>query len=144
MGMIIKDYTVTGNKGSATVRAVYDPHARDSLVRRDIAGLLGGLALMPTPPSHVRTSEGRKRLKVDNTISLIVAVGAYSLLRHFYVVEGLSDEIIIGQDMIRKYRMGLDFKNKKVAADPGAVERAFRINSPIFRLAEKTPGGSIY
>jgi hypothetical protein len=135
MGIIIKKHTVIGNQTSGTVRATFDTNARDSFVRKDIAEHLGQLGDTASECSFIM-DDGRGPFTVDKFIPLDVVVDETRLTQTFYVVDDLAEELIIGADMIRSYKMDLDFDNGEVSVDPEAVERAFRLNSPILRVVE--------
>jgi hypothetical protein len=73
MGMIIKEYTVTGDLDSAAVRVLYDTGAGASFVRRDIAEPLGTIVPSPVPMTFTM-ADGHEAFKVDQSIQLGVSV----------------------------------------------------------------------
>ena len=119
MGLIIKEYTVTGNRSSDTVTVLYDTELRDSFVRSDIAEKLGDTGPLVRPTQFVIAS-GRGKATADRYISLDIDVDGTLLYHWFYVVDGLDEELVVGADMIRKWKISLDLDNETVSIDPRA------------------------
>ena len=120
MGLIIKDYTVSGNRNSATVRAMYDTGAGASFVRRDIAERLGD-TVAAASPIRFTMAGGQETFTVDQTISLDVDVEGTNLQYSYYVADGLAEELIIGADMMQRWKISLDLENESVSIDPRAL-----------------------
>ena len=118
--MIIKDYAVTGNRGSATVRALYDTGAGSSFVRRDIAERLGDIVGTVRPLTFTM-ADGREAFTVDQMINLDILVGDIPLIFNYYVVIDLAEELIIGADMMQRWKISLDQDNETVSIDPRAL-----------------------
>ena len=120
MGLIIKDYKVTGDQDSSTVRVLYDTGAGASFVRRNIAEPLG--AIVPSPiPMTFTMADGQEAFKVDRSIQLAVTVDDLQLLYTFFVVDELAEELIIGADMMQRWKISLDLDNEAVSIDPRAL-----------------------
>ena len=119
MGLIIKEYTVTGNRNTDTVTVLYDTELRDSFVRNDIAEKLGDAGTLVRPTQFVIAS-GRGKATADRYISLDMDVDGTLLYHWFYVVDGLDEELVVGADMIRKWKINLDLDNETVSIDPRA------------------------
>jgi hypothetical protein len=120
MGMIIKDYAVTGNRGSATVRALHDTGAGSSFVRRDIAERLDDIVGTVRPLTFTM-ADGREPFTVDQMINLDILVGDIPLIFNYYVVDDLAEELIIGADMMQRWKISLDLDNEAVSIDPRAL-----------------------
>ena len=120
MGVIVKEHGVTGNRGSDTVRVLYDTGAGSSFVRRDIADILGDTATAARPMRFMM-ADGQEGFTADRIISLDIDVGGTSLMYPFYAVEDLAEELIIGADMMRKWKITLDLDNEAVSIDPRAL-----------------------
>ena len=121
MGMIVKEYTVTGTQRSDLVRARYDADSRDSLVRRDVAERLGNVGSLPSVV-NVRTNGVYRALNSCGSVHLDIDVDGVKVMHHFYVVDELPEEIVIGADMIRKWKISLDLDNETATADPRAED----------------------
>ena len=120
MGIIVKEYTITGNRGTDTVRVLYDTGASASFVRRDIAEPLGDLAASPISMEFMM-ADGQETFTVDRTINLVVDVDNARLVHSFYVAEDLAEELVIGADMMQKFRITLDMEGEAVSVDPRAL-----------------------
>ena len=120
MGLIIKEYTVTGNRNNDTVRVLYDTGAGASFVRRDIAEPLGNIDISPVPMNFVMAN-GQETFTVEHVINLAVDVDGTPLVYMFYIAENLAEELIIGADMMQKFKISLDLDNESVAVDPRAL-----------------------
>ena len=120
MGMIVKDYTVSGSRDSATVRALYDTGAGASFVQRDIAERLGDIVTAPNP-IQVTLADGQQTFTVDRVIFLEVDVDGTGLQYTYYVADGLAEELIIGADMMQRWKISLDLENESVSIDPRAL-----------------------
>ena len=120
MGIIIKEYTVTGPRASDTVRSLYDTGAGASFVRRDIAEILGD-TLMTATPIRFMFADASEGFTVDQIIHLDVAVDGTTLNHAFYVADDLAEELVIGADMMQKFKITLDMDNEAVSIDPRAL-----------------------
>ena len=120
MGLIIKEYEVTGNRGSDTVRVLYDTGAGASFVRRDIADNLGDIVGTPTPVRFMM-ADAREGFTVDQVIPLNVNVDGTQLMFSFFIVDDLAEELIIGADMMQRWKISLDLDDESVAIDPRAL-----------------------
>ena len=120
MGLITKECTVTGNRNYATVRVLYDTGAGASFVRRDIAERLGDI-VGTVRPLRFTMADGREAFTVDQMINLDVMVGEIPLIYNYYVVDELAEELIIGADMMQRWKISLDLDNESVTIDPRAL-----------------------
>ena len=120
MGIIIKEYKVTGNRDSDTVRVLYDTGAGSSFVRRDIAEILGDIVGTPTPMQFMMAN-GQVTFTVDQVIPLDVEVENTAIKHNFYVADDLAEELIIGADLMQRFRISLDMEGEAVSIDPRAL-----------------------
>ena len=121
MTAIVKEYVVTGTRSSDLIRARYDPESKDSLVSRDVAERLGNAGCLPWIV-NVTASEVDEALRSCGSVHFDVDVDNVRVLHHFYVVDDLPEEMFIGADMIRKWRISLDPDNETVTIDPCAED----------------------
>ena len=117
MGLIIKEYTVTGTRRNDTVRVLYDTGAGLSFVRRDIADILGEAHSRPTPMRFMM-ADGREGASTSQTIDLDIDIDGTTLRHSFYVMEDLAEELIVGADMMQTWKISLDLENEEVSIDP--------------------------
>ena len=120
MGMIVKDYTVAGARGSDTVRVLYDTGSSSSFIRRDIAERLGAVVRTMRPTTFTLADE-HVTLTVDQEVELYIDVNGDALRYHFFVADGLAEELVIGADMMQRFKISLDMDNESVSVDPRAL-----------------------
>ncbi len=120
MGIIVKEYTVIGNRASDTVRVLYDTGAGASFVRRDVAEPLGNIEASPVPIRFMMAS-GQETFTVEQVINLAVDIEGTPLVYLFYIADDLAEELIIGADMMQKFKITLDMDNEAVSIDPRAL-----------------------
>ena len=66
-------------------------------------------------------ADAQEGFYVDQTVSLIVDVDGTELMYNFYVADDLAEELIIGADMMQKWKISLDLDNEDIAVDPRAL-----------------------
>ena len=120
MGMIVKDYNVAGARGSDTVRVLYDTGSSSSFIRRDIAERLGNVVRTMRPTTFTM-ADGQETLTVDQDVELYVDVDGSALRYHFFVADGLAEELVVGADMMQRFKISLDMDNEAVSIDPRAL-----------------------
>lgn len=126
MGLIIKEYTVTGTRRSDTVRVLYDSGFGLSFTRRDIAEILGEIVDMPNPLRFMM-ADGREGLTVNQRINLDIDIDGTTIGHSFYVADDLAEEIIIGADLMQTWKISLDLDKEEVAIDPRILYLNMRI-----------------
>ena len=126
MGLIIKEYTVTGTRRSDIVRVLYDTGSGLSFTRRDIAEILGEIVDTPTPLRFMM-ADGREGLTVNQRINLSIDIDGTVLPHSFYVADDLAEELIIGADMMQTWKISLDLDQEAVAIDPRILYLNMRI-----------------
>lgn len=120
MGLIIKEHTITGNRGSDTARVLYDSGASKSFIRADIAKILGDTG----PAVETLTfmmADGQVGFTADSIMNLAVDAEGIRLTHNFYVVEDLAEELVIGADIMQQWKIVLDLENETVSIDPRAL-----------------------
>ena len=120
MGIIAKNYTVTGDLGSGTVRVLYDTEAGSSFVRRNVAENLGNIVRTLLPMTFTM-ADGQGTLTVDQDVALYIDVDGTPLMYRFFVLDDLAEELIIGADMMQRFKISLDMDNESVTIDPRAL-----------------------
>ena len=120
MGMIYKEYTITGGQGSDTVRVIYDTGSSSSFVRRDIAEKLGNV-IRTMRPTTFTMADGQETLTVDQEVELYIDVDGDSLRYHFFVTDDLAEELVVGADMMQRFKITLDMDSEAVSIDPRAL-----------------------
>ena len=119
MGLIIKEQTVKGTRRSDTARILYDSGASSSFIRRDIADLLGDTSPTVSPLQFI-IGDGQM-ISADQTINLEIEMNGITVEYRFLVLDDLPEEIIIGADLMQKWKISLDLENETVDIDPRAM-----------------------
>ena len=126
MGLMIKEYNVTGTRRSDTARVLYDTGAGFSFTRRDIAENLG--EIVDTSYSlRFMMADGREGLAVNQRINLAIDIDGTTIEHSFYVADDLAEEIIIGADLMQTWKISLDMEKEEVAIDPRILYLNMRI-----------------
>ena len=120
MGLIIKEHTVTGTRRNDTVRTLYDTGASASLVRRDIAEPLGDFAVSPISLEFMMAN-GQGTFTVDQVITLAIDMEGTPLVYTFYIADDLAEELVVGADMMQRFKITLDMEGEAVNIDPQAL-----------------------
>ena len=120
MGLIVKEHTVAGPRASDTVRVLYDTGASSSFVRQDITEILGD-TLTTTTPVRFMLADASQELAVDQIIHLDIDIDGTTLKHTFYVSDDLAEELVIGADMMQRFKISLDMEGESVNIDPRAL-----------------------
>ncbi len=117
MAVIQKKIKLRGSKGEKEVIAIFDSGATYSCIRPDIAKELD--ILLPLPePMEFETAEQGRTVKAEKRVSLNFYIDGYRFSDEFMLIEGLSEEVIIGAATLQKWRLKLDFEKDEVLIDP--------------------------
>ncbi len=120
MGLIYKSYEISGERSKATVNALFDTGAGASFLRQDIAERIGTPAALPQP-QRFTLADGTVALTVDQTINLDFAIGDAPIFYTFLIAPDLAEEMIIGADMMQRWKISLDLDQESVTVDPRAL-----------------------
>jgi hypothetical protein len=117
MGLIVKPTNLTGDKGSATVQALYDTRASASFLRREIAERIATVSALPS--AHRFTlGDGKDVLRVQEAVNLDITIDEVTVFFNVLVVDELGEEMIIGADMLQRWKIHLDPEQEEVYIDP--------------------------
>ena len=119
MGLIVKEHNVAGTRRSDTARILYDSGASASFIRRDLADLLGDTGPTVNPLRFVM-ADGQE-LTADQTMNLEIEMNGITVEHRFLVLDDLPEEILVGSDLIQKWKISLDLENETVSIDPRAL-----------------------
>jgi len=120
LGLIIKEHTITGNRGSDTARVLYDSGASKSFIRAGIAKILGDTGTAVETLTFMM-ADGQVGFTADSIMNLAVDAEGIRLTHNFYVVEDLAEELVIGADIMQQWKIVLDLENETVSIDPRAL-----------------------
>jgi hypothetical protein len=125
MGLIVKPTNLTGDKGSATVQALYDTRASASFLRREIAERIATVSALPS--AHRFTlGDGKDVLRVQEAVNLDITIDEVTVSFdevtvsfNVLVVDELGEGMIIGADMLQRWKIRLDPEQEEGILTPG-------------------------
>lgn len=120
MGLIYKQVLVKGNKGERTLRVLMDTGASHTVIRADIARRLATSAPLART-MDASFAKGRGRIK--ETVNLSLQINGQDVFTPAFVLENLSEELIIGSEFFQRYKVTLDPEREEVRfTDPEALK----------------------
>ncbi|MBI2467912.1 MAG: retroviral-like aspartic protease [Candidatus Rokubacteria bacterium] len=121
MGMVIKRIRIRGDRGAVSVRALFDIGASRSLVRRDIARKVGRLLRGPRPWTF-QLGDGKGKLQTNEMVGLVFQLQGVAILHTFIVARHLSEEVIIGTDLMQLWKIRPDPVREDVVIDKKLIQ----------------------
>ena len=121
MGMVSKRIRIRGDRGAAFVEALFDTGASKSLIRRDIATKIARLLRAPTPWTF-QLGDGKGRLKSNEMVGLFFQLKGVPIAHTFIVARYLSDEVIIGTDLMQFWKVRPDPVREDVIIDKKLIQ----------------------
>jgi predicted aspartyl protease len=120
MGLIYKKLSVKGNKGARNLRVLMDTGASHTVIRADIARKLA----TPAPLARAmfaHFAKGRGRIK--QTVNLSLRINGQEVFTPAFVLERLSEELVIGAEFFQRYKVVLDPEREEIRfTDPEALK----------------------
>ncbi len=120
MGLIINKLKIEGNKGKGEVTCLFDTGSTDTLIKEDVARRFTTIAELPHPIKFVM-ADGKTELETKKVVNIFITVNGCEIFEPAIVVENLSDEMLIGAEMMQRRKIKLDLENEKVTMDPKAA-----------------------
>ena len=117
MAIIEEPVELRGSKGSREVIALFDSGSTYSCIRPDIAREVEVVVPLPEPMEFGTAKDG-ETVSAREGVRLNFILQGYRFSDEFMVIEGLSEEVIIGAKTLQSWRMKLDFEAEKVIIDP--------------------------
>ena len=121
MGMVSKKIRIRGDRGSVLVEALFDTGASKSLIRRDIALKVARLLRAPTPWTF-QLGDGRGKLKTNEMAGLFFQLKGVPIAHTFIVARFLSEEVIIGTDLMQFWKVRPDPVREDVVIDKKLIQ----------------------
>ena len=118
MGIIRRKVWLSGLKGRVQVNALFDTGSTDSLVREDLAGKIGPFSELEEPKTFHAI---RDTFKVREAIFAGLKIGRHKMGVAPAIVAGLTEELIIGTDVMQRYNIKLEPKRHRIILDPEAL-----------------------
>jgi hypothetical protein len=117
MAIIEESIELRGSKGSREVVALFDSGSTYSCIRPNIAREVEVVVPLPEPMEFGTAKDG-ETVSAREGVRLNFILQGYRFSDEFMVIEGLSEEVIIGAKTLQSWRMKLDFEAEKVIIDP--------------------------
>ena len=143
MGMVSKRIRLRGERGAATVNALFDTGASKSLIRRDIALKVARLLRAQTPWIF-QLGDGKGKLKTSEMVGLVFQLKGVSIVHTFIVARNLSEEVIIGTDLMQFWKVKPDPVREDVVIDKKLIQLKLVHLSRLTRWSEGTAMGGAY
>ena len=121
MGMVSKRIRIRGDRGAAFAEALFDTGASKSLIRRDIAHKVA------TPLKSLTTwtfqlGDGKGRLKTNEVVTLLITLKRLTVPYPFIVAPNLSEEVIIGTDLMQFWKVRPDPVREDIVIDKKLIQ----------------------
>ncbi len=117
MSIIQKEIRLVGSKGKKTELALFDSGATYSCITPELAKQIETVTSLPEPMSFGTAKNGDTVTAMER-VSLNFYIGEYRFSDEFMLIEGLSENVIIGAATLQKWRFKLDFEHDDVIIDP--------------------------
>ena len=114
------------SKGEKTLHTSFNRIANLSCINPDLIKELETPIRLGRPRQLYLIKEGRY-IEIMESIVLDFYIDNVLLSDEFLLVPGLSDEVIIGDATLRKWRIKLDFGNDRVIVDPKVAELQLKV-----------------
>jgi hypothetical protein len=119
MGLIYKQLTFTGSKGSKVLKALMDNGASRCFIRE---AEIPGLAEPVKAPAPFTVELGRGTVRIEEATVLFVNIEGHDLGWTFYVFPELTEEVIMGADFFQAWKIKLDPATEDLIIDPQALK----------------------
>ena len=118
MSLLQKPLIIRGLNGERTVSALFDSGASYSCIRHDIACAVGHLEPLEDP-MEFETAQMDTFIGAEFVVhlSFFFTDSRRRFTDEFIVLEGLSEELIIGAATMQKWNIRLDFDTEEVIYD---------------------------
>lgn len=119
MGLIYKEVELIGVKGHKSLQALFDTGSSESFVRKDIAEEITSLIKL-SEPKIFETALG----KIQTQLAIIpdISLNGYRLFWTLIVVDGLTEELILGADFFQRWKIRLDPETENIIWNPKALK----------------------
>jgi len=119
--MVVKKFTLRGDKGAVGVNALFDTGASKSLIRRDIAIRIGTILTGRTPWRFI-LGDGRRTITTKEMVSGIFNVKGVSVPHTFIVAPHLSEDVVIGTDIMQFWKIRPDPAKEDLVVDKKLIQ----------------------
>ncbi len=117
MSIIEKIIELIGSKGREKVSGLFDTGSTYSCIDKVLAQKLELLTPL-SQPLEFETAKKDDKMVVKERVSLDFYLNGHRFSDEFFVLENLSEEVIIGVVTMQKWRFKLDLEHDEVIIDP--------------------------
>lgn len=121
MGLITKPVEVVGDKGRVIAQALFDTGASASFIRRKIAEEVSTIGKWPSPRTCI-LGDGKTPLRAQDVVTVDITIKGVTIFHPLIVVDEMGEEMIVGADMLQRWKMRLDPEREEVFIDPKVTE----------------------
>lgn len=117
MSIIQKEIEFAGSKGKTKELTLFDSGATYSLIVRNVAERIAQII----PSAEVvefETAKPDEKVESKEVVQLFFWINGYRFSDEFFVVDKLTEKVIIGALTLEKWHMKLDFRKRDVIIDP--------------------------
>ncbi len=117
MGIISRAIKIIGDKGEREVNALFDSGASASFIKHDIVKEVATIIKMPRERGFT-LGNGEGTLRTPYVTNLDFNIKDWTIFDRILVVDKLGEELIIGADIMQRWKMKLDFEKEDILIDP--------------------------
>lgn len=118
MGIIRKRVWITGSRKRKRVAALFDTGSTHTMIREDVAKELAPINELDEP---ITFKAAKGAFSVRGGIFASLWLGKHRIFISPPAVAGLTEEMIVGTDVLQHYNIRLDIKRHRVILDPRAL-----------------------
>ena len=121
MGLIHREIEIIGDKGRARVKALFDSGASASFLRREVAEEVATVIKMPITWDFT-LGDNKTHRRAEYLTNIHLTIKDWTIFDRVLVVDQLASELIIGADILQRWRIALDFEKEDILIDKKAFE----------------------
>lgn len=117
MAVLMQKIRLKGSKGEQDVEALFDTGATYSFIKKKIAEKIAYIESLPESISFSTASKD-KQIIIDTHISVFFYLDGFRFSDEFLVSDEITEDVIIGDSTMQKWRFKLDLETERVVFDP--------------------------
>lgn len=121
MGLIAKQLEVIGDKQKIKVQALFDTGASASFIRKDLADQIATVVRMPSPWMFI-LGDGKGRVQAEHCLHVDIIIKGIRIFHQLIAVKDLGEEMIIGTDILQRWRIELNPEREDILIDKKVTE----------------------
>jgi hypothetical protein len=121
MGLISKQLEVIGDKQKIKVQALFDTGASASFIRKNLADQIATVVRMPSPWMFI-LGDGKGRVQAEHCLHVDIIIKSIRIFHQLIAVKDLGEEMIIGADILQRWRIKLNPEREDILIDKRVTE----------------------